>query len=644
MKTLWTIGLVLWSSIVVCSGQTLVLKQAVLAPSNEVLVNPNMGLYLTGTLNEKDVPPGAWFDKAIGIGYFRDDWSKIQPNGPGPSHFDAYFKPIFDLWVTKWHKRVAFRFMSQNMHSDSAHATPQWVFDAGVPSEKFKGVYVKKQIDPVFWDDKYLKIQEQTIADLGKYLDGRPGLEFIDIGSIGEWGEMHLMRWTPQQLADSGYTPEKYIEAYRRIIDAFARAFPHTHVFLNVGDWATINDYAAIHGINFRQDGLTPSGPSADVGNRFYREYARRGILCNYELYGGYDEMKQKGWGIAATFNKGLEDPISYFHMNLFGFDRMLTATQEVRTAVLDAARRVGYRFAPNEVDYTPVTSITPGRAGRIMIKSEWKNSGVAPCTDSYALDWSILDNSGNVIANKLSFPTVPTTHWWPGDTISQSDSLTIPPTAGLGHYHLAVSMVKPEEPALSIQLALLKGDTHERYSLGDIDVIKGLPHASVTYVSVFPNDISAWQKPDGLSLASDTAPLVQGTPDINGALRLFGTPTVDTWNYASTAVPKGLLPGSRYKLTGWMKIAKITPGAAAPYFKLGVNTAEGKWITNSPTGVYDLDQIGKWQQLTGWIETDATASEGEIAVEKGNLESRPTVDMEIAGVRLDLLESPGIQ
>ena len=107
---------------------------------------------------------------------------------------------------------------------------------------------------------------------LGKYLDGREGLEFVDIGGIGEWGEMHLGlhidgRWTSQQLEATGFTRDKYVAAYRRVIDAHAQAFPNTRVFLNVGAYPEINDYAAWRGCHFRQDGLTPSGPSATLAN-----------------------------------------------------------------------------------------------------------------------------------------------------------------------------------------------------------------------------------------------------------------------------------------------------------------------------------------------------------------------------------------
>lgn len=153
------------------------LQQVIPTPSSVSLVNPGMGLYLYGTLNADDLPPDAWFSSLVQIGYFREDWSVLEPDTQGNYRFDEYFGPIFDLWVKRWNRRVAFRFMSENMHSRRKYVTPKWVFDQGVPSVTLKGLYTDEQIDPVFWDDRYLAIQERFIADLGKYLDGRPGLE-----------------------------------------------------------------------------------------------------------------------------------------------------------------------------------------------------------------------------------------------------------------------------------------------------------------------------------------------------------------------------------------------------------------------------------------------------------------------------------
>jgi hypothetical protein len=74
-----------------------------------------------------------------------------------------------------------------------------------------------------------------------------------------------------QQLEETGFTRDKYVAAYRRVIDAHAAAFPRTRVFLNVGSYAEINDYAALRGCHFRQDGPTPNGPGANVGKLYYQ-------------------------------------------------------------------------------------------------------------------------------------------------------------------------------------------------------------------------------------------------------------------------------------------------------------------------------------------------------------------------------------
>lgn len=183
------------------------------ALTDDILFNPGMGLYLAGGSGLRYQPPAdAWALALCDTVYFRPDWNELESEGPGTG-FQAYFGPIFDFWVKQRGKRVAFRVMSESMHSRSKYVTPAWVFDQGVPGVVHRGLRGQEQLDPVFWDDRYLDAHCQFIQRLGKYLDGREGLEFVDIGGIGEWGEMHLGlhiqgRWTPQQLEETQFTPE----------------------------------------------------------------------------------------------------------------------------------------------------------------------------------------------------------------------------------------------------------------------------------------------------------------------------------------------------------------------------------------------------------------------------------------------------
>ncbi len=604
--------------------------------SREPLTNPGMGLYLFGTLDLPDVPPDAWFTSLIPIGYFREDWAVLEPDAEGVYQFDSYFKPIFDLWVNRLHKRVAFRFMAENMHSRRKYVTPKWVFDKGVPFVRLKGIYAPEQIDPVFWDERYLKIQERFIADLGHYLDGRPGLEFIDIGSIGEWGEMHLARWTPEQLQQTGFTKARYIAAYRRLIDAFARAFPHTRVFLNVGDYETINDYAALRGLHFRQDGLNPSGPSADVGKRFYRPYSRRGVICNYELYAGYDGMKQRGWGVKETFDKGLEDPISYLHVNLMGFRDLLKAPDEVKEAITDAARRIGFRFMLTHLRCNRTVGLNGTVPGRVLLEQTWQNTGVAPCYRSYALRWTLTNTQGQAVAEQVIYPAHPTTLWWPGETVTCTDVFSIPADTPPGSYRLKVAMFEPEDPSARIQLGMEGRDSQGRYDLCPLPVERRPGGSDTVYQEGFEAGVGGWEATEGIQVHADA-----NAHSGKQSLGIRGLQPGNAWSYAALTLKTPVLPASRYELSGWMRVDHLSPGAAAPYLKIGLNDANGKWLTNVETNKYDMSRPGTWQRLIAYVETTPETAGGQLAVEKGSLEGHNEVTLELDDVRLELLESP---
>ena len=610
-------------------------------PTDEVLMNPGMGLYLQCGPRLSEVPDDAWFLKIADIAYFRMDWADLQPE-PRPPNFDAYFAPIFDYWVGKLGRRVAFRVMCENVSSSAEYVTPKWVFDAGVPSVQHTGGRGQVQLDPVFWDERYLQAQETFIAQLGSYLDGREGFEFIDIGSIGEWGEMHLGlhipgRWTPAQLEEAGFTVSRYVGAYRRIIDAFARAFPHSQVFLNVGDYGAVVDYAALRGIHFRQDGLTPEGPSANVGRRFYHPYARRGVKCNYEFHSSYPSMQRKGWDLMATIDKGLEDPISYLNTNLYGVGQLARAPAEVRDALTHAARKVGYRFVLSRLRFVPRFHLDGERAGRVLIEHTWRNEGVAPCYESYALRFQLLNGDGQQAAEELCFPDVPTDEWWPGEEHTFRTAIRVPADAAPGAYAIRVAMVLPERTAERPILLPLDGrDADGRYELCRLEGVRSKPADAVVYQTGFEQGEKPWATTAGMEAQIQLGRAHSG----EGCLRLDGTQP-DAFNYAVHTLDAPLLPLSRYRLSGWMMVERLDPRSYPPYLKCGLTDAGGKWLTNCNTGVYDTQHMGTWRKLEVAFDTTADTAGGHLAVEKGVRAAAIGATILLDDVKLEVLEAP---
>ena len=607
-------------------------------PSDKPLLNPGMGVYIFVGRNTR-LPENTWLKDVCAIAYTRLHWCDLEP-APGQYKFDEYFKPMLDYFVGQLGWRIAFRVMSESMHGRTKYVTPKWVFDAGVPGVKHVGIGGIEQIDPVFWDPKYLDLQCRFIKALGQWVESQRGIEFVDIGSIGEWGEMHLGlhipgRWTPEQLRETGYSDYKYIMAYRRIIDAFADAFPHTRVFLGVGPFKEIDYYAAMRGIHFRQDGLGLIGASADVDKWLFPEYAFRGIQCNLELITGWEGMKRRGWDPREVIRTGLKARISYLNLN-FGWGVVTNPPPEVRQAIMEAARRIGYRFRCTEVELITPVHVRPRTPSRLVVRHKWTNEGVAPCYESLAMEWVVLDSSGRQVASTRSFPKLPTTHWLPGESISDGCIVDLPVGFKPGHYTLAVRMFLPEKPQQRYYLAMA-GGSDGLYPVAEFDAVAGSPPKTTVATIDFesPEDFRRVGVPKGI-----TKQLVPDKGlDGSHALHISGS-CENTWSYALLRrLP--LIPGARYRLEGWLNVTTCQGAAKPPYFKVGLNDATGKCLYNANTQRYDMRRAGQWQKLSVDFDVPATATTGDIAIERGQKTGRITVDMLVDRVSLTLLAAP---
>jgi len=602
--------------------------------TDEVLFNPGMGHYMQHP--PLDAKADEWFMQVADIAYYRLHWADVNPE-EGVYTFDEYFGPRFDFWVQQHGKRVAFGVMSQSMHGRTKYVTPKWVFDRGVPSVTHRGLYTEEQINPVFWDEGYLDLQCELIAELGAYLDGREGFEFIDVRCIGEWGEMHLARWTPEQFHATGFTHTKYVMAYRRVIDAFAKAFPRSRVFLNVGGRRnhTINDYAALRGLHFRQDGLKPGGASYNCGEWLYKPYARRGVICNFECHSSYDGGLKKGWAPEKIMESGLAAPISYLNMNWFGGASVRRAPEEGRRLLTDAGRRLGYRFVMTKLRHLPAFHVDGVHAARIPLLSTWRNDGIAPCYESLGVEWSLVDAQGTTVALEVVFPETPTTQWWPGEEAQANGMLKAPADTPEGQYELKVAMIPPERGE-RIRLGIAGRDEQGRYALCALPAKTRKTAETTVYEASFETDAAGWAPHQGLTAVLDEEAAHSGRQ----SLLLTGT-QLKGWNYAVCHVPTPLVPVGKYRLTAWLRVDAIEPANTPPYVKIGVNDADGKWIENYVSGKYDLKKVGPWQQLTAIAELPTNAASAHLAIEKGAYSTPITTTMRLDDVKLELLEAP---
>ncbi len=331
---------------------------------------------------------------------------------------------------------------------------------------------------------------------------------------------------------------------------------------------------------------------------------------------------------------------------------------QEIKIYERDfnAKRIKGKHIAPHTIEMAAMWAVltrleAPARIrldgvhpGRIPMVQTWRNDGVAPCTESYALEFSLVDRAGRTVAREPFYPKTPTTHWTPGETVEEYTSLSVPADVRPGTYTLKVAMprrpdnvVDPTgrrpERGRTILLGIAGRDNEDRYGLCPIECVRIRPRQSLVYQAGFEADESLWKASPGVKVSRDGRAGRTG----RSAMRVEGTQE-GAWNFASFKLSQSILPGSRYRLACWMRVAASE--GRPPFMKFCPLDREGRSLTNHNTGRYDSSAMDTWQRLSIAFETAANAVGGLLAIEKGRT-TRAEIKLWLDDVTVELLEAP---
>jgi hypothetical protein len=117
--------------------------------------------------------------------YLRFAWAFLEPE-KGDFRWE-----MVDQMVEKWVPKglnLAFRITARETHLE--YATPKWVEAEGCPGEWFEN-WGKTTWAPTYDHPIFLKHLEEFHQAFGERYAGQPWLEYVDVGSFGDWGEGH---------------------------------------------------------------------------------------------------------------------------------------------------------------------------------------------------------------------------------------------------------------------------------------------------------------------------------------------------------------------------------------------------------------------------------------------------------------------
>ena len=454
------------------------------------LLNPDMGWNYPYYIDNQDAQYGGarpeddtldWFPGANAV-YFRVGWAHLEPE-EGRFNWE-YTDRIAGHWIAKG-KQVSYCWIVFSTVGSTA-ATPEWLQRSGAQGWYFPATngepvpqWVPNWDDPVFLE----KFGNFLSAAAARY-DGKPWLQFIEIGSLGTWGEGHTgVGYNVPTPPIPPITPA----AQKKHLDLWRKNFPRSTILVNHAyeqiSWASPPAGTAAKGsveyANSLGYGLADWSILVQAccpytsGNLAESIWPHHSIGLEDEHY-GFAYLKTKSWGDGGAYHDAMERyHASFLRMNwwpgefLSGNNGDLPGNYDL---IAQMNRRVGYRLQIVRASWP--TQVKSG--GPLTVELLLRNAGVAPCFRGGQAVLSLLDSKGQVRAEMpddkfdvAALTVGPSVEQAP--SVSRSISLQIPSGVDAGTYNVCASIRNSRGP---YRLPITEwSDEQRRYRLGSVSI-----------------------------------------------------------------------------------------------------------------------------------------------------------------------------
>jgi hypothetical protein len=385
--------------------------------------------------------------------YLRLAWSYLQPE---ENRFDwDVIDRVIEPWTAHGY-RIAFRVTSKETSDGQAFATPEWVKNKGAKGEFFTHWGRTRAWEPDYGDPIFLDCLDRFHAAFAERYDAKPWLEYVDVGSYGDWGEGHTVPSSKRAWP---------VDVIRRHVEIYRRHYKHAVLMAN-DDFITVRpdteeskrqllDLFVKEGLAFRDDSVSVSIYSNGTRYNtlqapalFEHFWPAQPIDLELDHYHATKENK--------TFRSGLpllaatED----VHATYVGFHgdarEFLRENPDVAERL---ANKAGYWFFLRQANL-------PGsvqRGGAFPITLAWENRGCAPAYHRYVpvVRLTKTDDPGVSLSHRLE--RADCRKWAPGRVVEESATLAIPAGLPDGTYHIQVGLFEEAPIPRAIQIGFAK-------------------------------------------------------------------------------------------------------------------------------------------------------------------------------------------
>jgi len=461
-----------------------------------VLENPHKGWYhhlLDNGISTYSITDDSVFFSFPGMDhlYLRLAWSYLEPV---EGEFDwSYIDRVVEKYVPLGYK-ISFRITCSETGSypdrvgeqvgNVQYATPSWVEKAGASGIIDHRGNARNWVPD--WDDPiYLEKLNQFHRAFAARYDGKPWVRYVDIGSIGDWGEGHTYFTTriPATMAEVKANMDIYLNNYKKTQIAVCYGYLFTGKPKNEEE--ELFQYAISKGITLRCDSPLVDSYFQDHletwthSHPHYYDplYLQKPIVFELEHYGtvkdkgnwlgknGSEKISKYGYSGAEI----MRNAIKVMHATYIGYHGYVEEWLEDNPELTkELANLCGYWYFPLRTEFNPELS-----EGENTLSIQWLNKGIAPAYNTYGLLLR-LTNMGNDQHTDVLIEDSGNENWLPDSPTVAEYTFQLPENMKAGNYFLKFKLIESSgEKYLPIDLGLRKEsfDPQGFVTLGSVSV-----------------------------------------------------------------------------------------------------------------------------------------------------------------------------
>lgn len=333
--------------------------------------------------------PSAWYNEVsedISLLYMDITWAELEPE-EGVYNWASIDE---ENQISRWRKEgkhLVFRFVCDIPGEEAHMDIPEWLYEkSGKAGKWYDGEY-GKGFAPDYNNPTIISCHEQAVKALGEHF-GQDGLiSYVELGSLGHWGEWHVNYSEGIQRIPREAVREKYILPW-------TEAFPDARILMR-RPFASAEKYGfGLYNDMTGQPEATQSWFDWINNGGKYDQTGEKNVIVSMK-----DFWKTAPSGGEFTSSLSMEEMLD---TNLSGTVEMI---REAHTTFLgpkipDENYVDGYKEVLKNMGYRLWISMAElkNTAKGSRLKLTWENSGVAPMYKEWPVYVYIEDESGKLV------------------------------------------------------------------------------------------------------------------------------------------------------------------------------------------------------------------------------------------------------